>query len=272
MSEQKKQKRALIIYYSITGNTERVALSFKKVMEQVGWGCDMLKVNADAKLDVNNLPYRMDDYDFLCVGGPNYRGIIPKKIIDVKSGVLMPDRLFRDNPGWGSVSESWRKMGVVFVTYGGATRGTAHANSCLSLLQLRLEDMKIKCVGHYACAGGKWLEEVVDPVAHLHAEGNEEVANEVLGRYKDNPNASEFDNLTKEERALYDKSISEAKIEPPYVTQWHRDVENRPNERDLLKAEIFMAEVLEDFFGAGVQESQAKDVESYPHSFYSCIC
>jgi len=44
---------------------------------------------------------------------------------------------------------------------------------------------------------------------------------------------------------------------------WHWDFTKRPTERDLLKAEIFLSEILEDYYGGGI--------EMYPYSQYVCI-
>ena len=59
-------KRSLIVYESRTGNTEKVALTFKGVFEKAGWKCDMFKI--DSKTDVHNPPFDYGDYDFVCIG------------------------------------------------------------------------------------------------------------------------------------------------------------------------------------------------------------
>ena len=40
-----KKKKSLIIYQTMTGNTEIVALRFKKVFEKKGWDCDIFKID-----------------------------------------------------------------------------------------------------------------------------------------------------------------------------------------------------------------------------------
>jgi multimeric flavodoxin WrbA len=61
-------KRSLILYASMTGNTEKVALRFKKVFEKKGWECDIFKI--DKKTDVDHPPFDLEKYDFLCIGSP----------------------------------------------------------------------------------------------------------------------------------------------------------------------------------------------------------
>jgi len=60
-------KKCLIIYSSNTGNTEKVALRFKSTFERHGWTCDMFKIRKKAE-DILNPPFNIDDYDFLCAG------------------------------------------------------------------------------------------------------------------------------------------------------------------------------------------------------------
>ena len=46
---------------------------------------------------------------------------------------------------------------------------------------------------------------------------------------------------------------------------WHYDLQNRPNARDLKKAEYFLEEILEDYF------LTADGLPRDPISLYSCI-
>ena len=55
-------KKGLIVYVSRTGNTEKVALRFKKAFEEHNWVCDCIKITKNMK------PLNLDDYDMVCVG------------------------------------------------------------------------------------------------------------------------------------------------------------------------------------------------------------
>ena len=61
-------KKSLILYSTMTGNTEKVAMRFRKVFEKKGWVCDIFKI--DKKTDAINPPFNLEDYDFLCIGSP----------------------------------------------------------------------------------------------------------------------------------------------------------------------------------------------------------
>ena len=60
-------KKCLIAYTSYTGNTEKVALRFKTTFENHGWQCDMFKVRKKAD-DILRPPFDVRQYDFLCAG------------------------------------------------------------------------------------------------------------------------------------------------------------------------------------------------------------
>jgi hypothetical protein len=206
----KMAKKSLIVYASRTGNTEKVALSFKKAFEKKGWECDMFKVGP--KTDVRNPPFNLEDYDFLCAGSLVVEGQPVKEAKDI----LFYNPLSAHSPPWSpgersvspgerSVSpgerpsepaKPWSKIvlgpedkkGVVFVTFSGQHLGWKEALPALETLALELEHLRFQCVGRFSCPG---------------REGNIE-------------------------------GLS------------FKDLTERPNERDLLKAEIFMEEILED--------------------------
>ena len=282
-------RKALIVYASVTGNTEKVAKRFKQVFDKKGepwgdWECDIYKITKQS--DKKKSPYHLEDYDFICVGAPIWAGIPPLYLFDDHIGalgaVLMPraaidmslgegqnqqreelmgEMMAKFKAGWGP------KKGVAFVTYGGQGQGPIESLAALSCLELRLEGARVKCVGKFACCGGMWDEPPVDRIANRFGwmVGDATVA---ISRYKENPNDPEFDHLSEEDRKLFDRAAKETqKFKPGRTHQgmrsWHFDYEHRPTERDLLKAEIFLSEILEDYYWGGV--------EMYPYSQYLCI-
>jgi flavodoxin len=183
-----KIKKALIIYQTMLGNTEKVALRFKKVFEKKGWQCDVFKVDKD--MDVDNLPFDFNDYDFLCAGSGVYAALPGKEVVDIMFKTTHRKRRA------GKIVRVHRKItvgpkkGVVFVTYAGTHLGPKEAEPSLSLLDLNIEHLRFRCVGRFCCPGN-------------------------IGK----------------------------RATPAY---WHGDIRGRPSERDLLKAEIFLEEILEE--------------------------
>jgi flavodoxin len=146
-----KTKKGLIIYQTQTGNTEKVALRFKKVFEKKGWACDIFKV--DKNMNADNMPFKFEDYDFLCAGSGVYAALPGKDVTDImfktthrpkRNGKIV--RVHRKiTPG--------PKKGVVFVTYAGTHLGPKEAEPSLSLLELNIEHLKFICIGRFSCPG-----------------------------------------------------------------------------------------------------------------------
>lgn len=282
-------KKALIVYVSHTGNTEKVALRFKKVFDKKGWICNIDKINKTRRRPA------FEDYDFICVGSPILAGVPAKQILQMfgSGGYIggetatTPDILHvepptsrpgggpppgRDFPGgvppWSPLVREPTKVkkGVAFVTYTGDRRGPPEALPSLALLEMYLEDQSFKCVGKFACPGKIWRKSSVDEVAQKYYRMNVEEASGAIARYQENPNDPEFVGFSKEDRAVFEAAIKTASdADPMWHLQkvWHWNVQNRPSERDLLKAEIFMEEILEDYYDDGL--------DVYPIAQYLCI-
>ena len=176
--------KSLIMYQSLTGNTEKVAMRFKEVFEKKGWQYDVLKI--DKNTDVEQ-PVDFGPYDFLCVGsGVNKQ--LPEEQIAAMMFLLSHGR---PDPGKKPPARTRAetriipgpKKGIVFVTYAGMHLDEKEAEPSLTLLEVEMEHLRFKCVGRFCCLGN-------------------------------------FMNL-------------------PYLI-------GRPNERDLLRAELFLEERLED--------------------------
>jgi hypothetical protein len=198
-------KKSLILYQSMTGNTEKVALRFKKVFEKMGWECDIFKVKSDPNVKiplyknpkVTDFPFDLRDYDFLCVGSPVQVGQPPKEIINI-----MFNNPYSPHSHGETLSDEDRERlrdptvipgpqkGIVFVTYGGVHMGPTEPLPALASLEHELVHLKFQCVGRFSCPG------------------------KMAGH--------------------------------PSPGAWHHDLDHRPSKRDLMKAEIFLEEILED--------------------------
>ncbi len=207
--------KSIILYASLTGNTEKVASRFKQVFEKKGWECDMFKV--DRNTDVHNPPFNLEDYDFLCVGSYVMLELPAEEIINVmcknplsghcgqptreevaRQRVMRNDSEYlppaerpprqRRPRGVGKIIPGPKK-GIVFATYAGMHLGPKEAVPTLSHLELEMEHLKFQCIGSFCCPG----------------------------KHGDRPGEG----------------------------TWHGDIRHRPNERDLMKAEIFMEEIIE---------------------------
>ncbi|HEX7474760.1 MAG TPA: hypothetical protein VF318_02250 [Dehalococcoidales bacterium] len=207
-------KKCLIAYSSFSGNTEKVAIRFKKVFESRGWQCDIFKVRKNAD-DILRPPFDIRQYDFVCAGS-GLRAHLPyNEVLNMLRGFRtgMDPRItlgFRDEiipyikepvppiPPHKDPKKDHHKIvlgpespkAVVFITYGGYEFGPKEAEPAVQLLALELEHIGFQFIGKFCCPG----------------------------KYLDDPTPRTF----------------------------HGDIRDRPNEKDLLKAEMFIEEKLEE--------------------------
>jgi hypothetical protein len=206
------EKRCLITYSSISGNTEKVALRFKETFEKRGWRCDIFKVRKNAE-DILRPPFDIHAYDFVCAGS-GLRAHLPyNEVLNMLRGLRtkMDPRItlrFRDETIpyiTEPISDAPRDpknvhkkivlgpdspKSVVFITYAGCEFGPKEADPALQLLALELEHIGFQCIGQFCCPG----------------------------KYLDDPMPRTF----------------------------FGDIRERPNEKDLLKAQMFIEEKLEE--------------------------
>jgi hypothetical protein len=181
-------KKALILYASRTGNTEKIACVFRQVFEQAGWICDMAKITADN--DPVHPAFDLSAYDFLCAGSPVI-GSLPEKHL-VRALSRHPASPHARNADYFVTEEGERaprslmsiapapvvdetplvirfgpesKKGVVFATFGGVHLGPPEAAPALAWLALEMEHLRFRCLGRFACPGrmGKsagWFEDL----------------------------------------------------------------------------------------------------------------
>ena len=71
----KKMKKAVVIYWSVTGNTEKVAISIQKGLEEGGTTTSLVKVQEAEAIDFY-------DFDLVCFGAPSYNWHLPKPADD----------------------------------------------------------------------------------------------------------------------------------------------------------------------------------------------
>jgi len=113
-------KSALIIYFSSTGNTEKVAYAIKDGLESSGLKVDLKKPNEAAELD-------FFDYDVVCVGSPSIEWQPAKPMADLLKAKL---NLYR---GQGKTKLSAPKVpgknALIFCTYSGATHRHRGSNT-----------------------------------------------------------------------------------------------------------------------------------------------
>lgn len=323
------KRKALVLYGSITGNTELVAKEFQAVCRENGFDTDLVKIDPRRNWDKD--PLFVEDYDLVCLGSPIIAGL-PYKEVSMLMGLQGKKQLYRNReiyqhiqdflaagghlgPGAGEVlqpgqipgvhydtgipgitcmdvgtgapgskADVQKKTiyGVVFCTYGGSGVGPEECYGTLEVLVEYLRVNGIRAIGKFACPGRELRHSAVDKLARL-LNLNIDDAQAAMQRYKENPQAAEWERFTDvQRRALAEGANTKDKdsfgTDAPTMADndpmdcgkrgsiiWHYDFQNRPSPRDLTKANIFLNEVVEDYFMTFTGDPRP------PYSMYTCI-
>ena len=111
-------KTALVLYWSHTGNTEKVAVAIRTGLEAAGLTVDCRRVHDAGGLD-------LFDYDLVCLGFPSYSWHPPKAVDEyLKSKFAVYRKQGRVVPGAPAATG---KHALVFCTYSGPHTGIREA-------------------------------------------------------------------------------------------------------------------------------------------------
>ena len=302
-----KKRKAVVLYGSLTGNTEMVGKAMAEVLEEYGFEtrCEKLVAGKDWKDDpvifweydivvlgsliVAGLPYK-EVYQLLGLqGNRNIMGTTmnPNEPMDpernpmgrlmVHSGIpgIVAPSVATGSPG-AKGDQLPTIYGVVYATYGGSGVGPPECYGTLEVLEELLRVNGVRTVGKFACPGKEMRHEAVDGIAKdLHVNIADAMA--MINRYTLNPDAEEFQRMEKEKLAVIRKYLGMEDdysmlggndplgIGKPGSTFWHYDSGKRPSQRDLTKAKIFMAEIIEDYFLTTTGDPRP------PYAMYTCI-
>ena len=210
-------KKCLIIYSSYTGNTEKVALRFKSTFERNGWECDLFKIRKKAE-DILNPPFDINKYDFLCAGSGIRVHLPYNEILNVLRRLRLgiDPRIALRNRGetipyikepLPELPSPWEDPNIM----------NYHRKIVLG------PDAK-KAVVFTTYAGYEFGPKEAEPSMQLLGLEIEHLRFKCIGyfccpgRFLHNPTPGTF----------------------------HGDIQDRPNEKDLLKAEMFIEEKLEE--------------------------
>ncbi len=110
--------KVLNLYYSQTGNTEKIAVKIEKTLKHTGY--DVNTVQADKELDIDIL-----EYDFIFVGSGVYQWLPGKPMLDFLRGsrqkYSQAGKIIPCSPKLSG------KKAVIYCTYGGVHTGINEA-------------------------------------------------------------------------------------------------------------------------------------------------
>ncbi|HSW57095.1 MAG TPA: hypothetical protein VLH15_01710 [Dehalococcoidales bacterium] len=207
-------KKCLIAYTSFSGNTEKVALRFKETFEKHGWQCDLFKVRKNAD-DILRPPYDVTGYDFLCVGS-GLRAHLPyNEVLNMLRGFRtgMDPRL----------SLRHRDETIPYIT--------EPIHEPPQPVDLRQKHKKIilspaapKGVVFITYGGYEFGPKEAEPAVQLLALEMEHIGFQFIGQF----------------------TCPGKYVDDPMPKTFHGDIRYRPDATDLLKAQLFIEEKLEE--------------------------
>jgi hypothetical protein len=205
--------KCLITYTSLSGNTEKVALRFRNTFEKHKWNCDMFKINR--KTDILNLPFKFIDYDFVCVGSGLILHLPSEEILNVvkiQTGVdRRPIARFRLGEQAGREQQS-RPL-----------KAEENAKPHMHHKIILGADSK-PAVVFATYAGFEFGPKEAEPALQLLALEIEHIEFKCIGSF-----------------CCPGKFLNH-----PTPASYHGDIRDRPNATDLLKAEMFIEDKLEE--------------------------
>ena len=255
-----EKRRALILYASMSGNTEKVANWFRETFEYYNWDVQMIKLKG--RMDWSEYAGRtyFDDYDVVCLGSPIVAGLPLQPVIDALSlngdGTLLTDikkELSGEKSGQDDkvtpAGSRWRRQaapypgiydkrnrrpyGIAFTTYGGGFYGSCECLGVLNTLEVFLRNYDADIVGEFACGGREHgpagLPVGVKPRAYFSPGP----------KGKDAPPADVCDAVS---YTLADGTVT------PGSYFFHYNNNEKPGAREEAKARAFIADIVEDYF------------------------
>lgn len=253
--------KALILYATMTKNTEKIATWFKESFEHYNFGVTMFKMAANADWKGMQEKLYFDNYDVVCLGSPIVAGsplMIVTKALSLGGGGVLEKSIGTPAPGSPEQSSQpvgepppslaiWRRksvpymgvlpkneyqpLGVVFTTYGGGFYGSDECIATLELLKLYLELNDVKVIGKFACCGRE--------------HGPAGLADGALPK----PADPAIDEATRaaifREPKTYQDVDGNTHIGSFF---FHTHMNSKPGLRDEAKAKALIADIVEDYF------------------------
>ena len=208
-------KKCLITYSSFTGNTEKVALRFKETFENQSWQVDIFKVRKNAD-DILRPPFDVTKYDFVCVGS-GLRAHLPyNEVLNMLRGF----RIGMDP----RISLRFRDETIPYITEPVPEIPPHKKDPSTVHRKIVLGPDSPKAVVFITYGGYEFGPKEAEPAVKLLALELEHIGFQCIGdfccpgKYLDNPTPRTF----------------------------HGDIRDRPNEKDLLKAQMFIEDRLEE--------------------------
>ena len=255
-----KKRRALIMYATMTSNTEKVANWFAETFDAYNWDVKTVRIKGPKTLEEERENLFFDDYDVICLGSPIVGGAPLQPIIKAFSlggggglettTMQQLDKPPMDAPPDDSLDKSlWRreplpypgvlnknhvrKMGIVFSTYGGGFFGSGECMATLETLKLYLSNYSVDVVGYFACCGRE------------HGPAGYDPGQKPRKFFKPGPPDMSLPAADVCDPVVYTMKDGTEKYGSYF---FHFDMNSKPSDRDECKARAFISDFVEDYF------------------------
>ena len=207
-------KKCLVTYSSYTGHTEKIALRFKETFENKSWQCDIFKVEKRAD-DILRPPFDIRQYDFVCAGSGLRVHLPYNEILNMLRGFRtgMDPRIVLRN----------RDETIPYITepiHEIPSDGKARVNH----RKIILGPDAPRAVVFITYAGYEFGPREAEPAANLLALELEHIGFQFIGKF----------------------CCPGKFFDDPMPMTFHGDIRDRPSEKDLLKAQYFIEDKLEE--------------------------
>lgn len=256
----KPKKKALILYATMTGNTEKIANWFKETFEYYQIEVTMLRMSFATNFPEHQHELYFDDYDIVCLGSSIVAGAplkIVTKVLSLGGGdnleasvqakldgkestdggeATMPPTYVdwrRHQPPYHGVlrKNNYRPFGIVFSTYGGGFYGSREVAAALETLKLYLELNDVDIIGTFCCCGRE-----SGPAGLLPGQLPECTDPDIT--------PEEYAKVFREPEVYYDADGNKH-----YGSFFHHShMESKPGPRDEAKAKALIADIVEDLY------------------------
>lgn len=258
--------KSLIVYTSLTNNTHQVAQQLADTFQ--AYNVDVTMARLLPKYKGGDIAeYYPEDFDFLCLGSPiiaalpylNFNSCVGNQEDYKQRNLMLHRRPMEERP-------LKNRYGIAFTTYGGTGNGPRECIATLEILKAYLRTYGHTPVGEFACCGKELRHNSVDMLGDK-LKMNIPDAQALMSRYRDNPQDKEFQTLSPELLKTLEQLATDNPDESfggtlfrdndplgigkPGQSFWHYDMQIRPHDRDLMKAQYLLETILEDYLMTG---------------------
>jgi flavorubredoxin len=172
--------KILNLYFSATGNTEKVARRIEKTLKELGHEVETLKVTTDTELEIL-------EYDFVFMGSGVYTWMPGKPLIDF---IGRQREKYRSDEIKPASPRRAGKKAIIYCTFGGGHTGTNEAVPAIKYMGQLFDHLGYEILGEWLIVG-----EFHGKLAYLSESGR-------LGNIQGRPNEADLQEVSEKVKGI----------------------------------------------------------------------